>query len=85
MNEFTRTRITRQIAVMSAHAAGHRSRGENVAAARAQAWADAAEEERAMYGAEFRRCVRNDGPRFGGTRRPARSGVGMPIGGHVVA
>ena len=84
MNEFTRTRVTRQIRIMSAHAAGHRGRGEVVAAARAQAWADAAKAEKAQYGADFRRRVRGDEPRFGGTRRPARRDVGDAVRGRVV-
>jgi len=85
MNEFARTRITRQIRIMSAHAIAHRDRGEDVAAARAQAWADAAKEERAMYDASFRRRVRGDEPRFGPARRPARRDVGDFIHGRVVA
>ena len=79
MNEFTRTRIDRQIRIMSAHAAGHRSRGENVAAARAQAWADAAKEERAQYGADFRRRPAEHGivPGLWGRRAHRSAGESM--------
>jgi len=84
MNEFTRTRIDRQIRIMSAHAIAHRARGEDVAAARAQAWADAAKAERASYGADFRRRVRDNGFRFGGTRRPARGNFGDFVHGRVI-
>ena len=84
MNEFTRTRITRQIRIMSAHAIAHRDRGEDVAAARAQAWADAAKEQRDQYGDAFRRRHVDHGPRPSFWGRRAHRSAGESMHGELV-
>jgi len=83
MNEFARTRITRQIRIMSAHAIAHRDRGEDVAAARAQAWADAAKAEKAQYGDAFRRRVDHE-PVPGLWGRRAHRSAGESVLGRVL-
>ena len=84
MNEFTRIRITRQIAIMSAHARAHLARGEYQAAARAQAWADAAKAERARYGDAFRRRPAEHGVVPGLWGRRAHRSAGESMHGELV-
>ena len=84
MNEFTRIRITRQIRIMSAHAIAHLARGEYQAAARAQAWADAAKAEKAQYGDAFRPRRVDHEPVPGLWGRRAHRSAGESVLGRVL-